>query len=125
MQAITLDVVQLCASAVLEEVWLRNGRIELEQQAYLSGKHMGRVLTASVDMPGKRLKPELVASYPTTWIDAVKARFGFKHNVTQVWSEKTAVLPDVPLPADLMRGARMFTTYRATTLDLRSPGRLG
>lgn len=109
---VEFDIEQFYAATMLSDELLQNCdpsqlKVELRYMATRSA----HALTALLKLPGKRLPPRVVCSYPTTWWDHLKASFGWSHNRTKVLREDVVVLPDLKLPEHLMRNARVVVRY--------------
>lgn len=99
VRTITLDVQEFAVSQFqADELFANIHPSQLRMQSEYSLQHMAYVLRCSLKLPGTKLPKTLVASYPATWWDHVKARLGRKHRKMEVYREDVVVFPDIEIP---------------------------
>jgi hypothetical protein len=107
-----LEVHQLAVNAMLgEELFANVCPNQVRTYTEYNIRHMARQLAITLRIPGKKLPRVLVASYPATWWDHLKARFGWKHQVQQVYREDIAVYPDIAIPDRYAQNVRIYSAY--------------
>jgi hypothetical protein len=94
---IEFTVEQYCASMLVDELGFNDPKVRALTQARI--EMLAHSLTAIFKAPAQVLqRDKVLATYPTTWWDAVKQRLGWKHKRTEIRLNEHLIFPHVDLP---------------------------
>jgi hypothetical protein len=97
MKQIELTIEQYCSSMLIDECGFKDPQVRALTQNRI--ELLAHSLTAVLQAPAKVLqRDKVLATYPTTWWDAVKQRLGWKHERTEVRLNEHLIFPHVDIP---------------------------
>jgi hypothetical protein len=94
---IEFTVEQYCASVLMDEHNFNTPQVKALMQYRM--ENLAHCLTVVLKTPAQVLqRDKVLATYPTTWWDAVKQRLGWKHKRTEIRLNEHLIFPHVDLP---------------------------